>query len=309
LIVWLIAEALPPRSHYRTILGATTILIITALSALAWKEASYWRDPETLWKRTIAVTPLNYEAEINLATLLFQRGQIDDAIKHVEVAMHRSSPGAREFDTVHDDLAAALAETGALLIEHGNDLKAIPYLEAATKLLPDSARDKKAQVDYNLGCAFQEQRKTDDAITYYQKAVDIRPDYTDAENNLANAFIQKGLFAKALATYEQALKMNPGSILVRNNMAWQLATCPDPSFRDGGRAVTLCEEAQRMSDDNNAFVLHTLAAAYAQNHQFDKAIETANRALALAVEKTNSRLEAALRQEIALYRRGSALLR
>jgi hypothetical protein len=64
-------------------------------------------------------------------------------------------------------------------------------------------------------------------------------------------------------------------------MAWVLATCADPRYRDGKRAVALadsalshCRKSAACDDlELDAELVDTLAAAYAEDGQFDRAVE------------------------------------
>jgi len=69
-----------------------------------------------------------------------------------------------------------------------------------------------------------------------------------------------------------------------NRAAWFLATCPEPGPRDGGSAVALAEKAVAKTDRKDAASLATLAAAYAETGQFEKAIPTQKEAIACASE-------------------------
>jgi TPR repeat protein len=62
-----------------------------------------------------------------------------------------------------------------------------------------------------------------------------------------------------------------GSLHGQNDYAWFLATSPEAKDRDGREAVRLAERAVRQRRDCNT--LDTLAAAYAEDGQFEKAVE------------------------------------
>jgi tetratricopeptide (TPR) repeat protein len=48
---------------------------------------------------------------------------------------------------------------------------------------------------------------------------------------------------QARANYEKCLELAPDSALPCNNLAWLLATCPEPKFRDSDKAVQLAKKA------------------------------------------------------------------
>jgi tetratricopeptide (TPR) repeat protein len=189
--------------------------------------------------------------------------------------------------------------------------------------------------DNNLGIVFLGQGKVDEAISLLQTAADLRPDNSPAHENLAKALLQKGRAAEALVHYRKLLELQPdnmevhnivGTVLVQqrrvsegieewqkvlavepdngnamSNLAWVLATSPDPSLRDGPKAVQLAEQALRISGGRIAILFRTLAAAYAESGRFSEAVQTAQRGLELANSQGNSDLVTELQGAIALY--------
>jgi cytochrome c-type biogenesis protein CcmH/NrfG len=133
-----------------------------------------------------------------------------------------------------------------------------------------------------------------------RKALELQPGKIDTGNMLGTMLFQQGDVNGALMEWRKVLSMQPDSY-AQNSLAWVLATSADPSIRNGEKAVELAQQASSLSGDN-ASVLRTLAAAYAENGQFSDAIETAERAVSLAVSKGDLQLAEDLRREISLYR-------
>ena len=113
--------------------------------------------------------------------------------------------------------------------------------------------------------------------------------------------------AEALPHYEEARRIAPHTVLPLNNLAWILATSPDPSLRDGVKAIELAEEADRLSRGQDPAVIRTLAGAYAEAGRFGDALDAAQRALPLAEKRGNFALANDLRVNIANYRKGIPL--
>lgn len=65
----------------------------------------------------------------------------------------------------------------------------------------------------------------------------------------------------------------------QGNLAWILATCPNPVYRDGQRAIEIIRGLLEIDNQDNPLLLDTLAAAYAETGQFQRAIDTQSRAL------------------------------
>jgi len=133
----------------------------------------------------------------------------------------------------------------------------------------------------------------------------LAPNLAEAHNNLANALLQKGRLAEAVAQYQAAVEALPGNPYLLNNLAWVLATCPQASIRNGARAVELAQQAERLSGGKDPSILGTLAAAYAEAGRFPEAVATAQRTLELATVQANPAQVEALRARISLYRADS----
>src|SRR6266403_1758526 len=84
---WTIADLSVAWRYRRQILAVAATIVIAALAWLAWIQNTYWRDSETLWTRTLAVTSHNDFGHARLADLLLRRDRIDEAISHSEEAL------------------------------------------------------------------------------------------------------------------------------------------------------------------------------------------------------------------------------
>jgi tetratricopeptide (TPR) repeat protein len=63
--------------------------------------------------------------------------------------------------------------------------------------------------------------------------------------------------------------------------AWLLATCPNASFRNGGKAVQDAKIACKLTNWTDEAAIDSLAAAYAETGDFDSAVRYAEQALAV----------------------------
>ena len=113
------------------------------------------------------------------------------------------------------------------------------------------------------------------------------------------------MVANAIACYGKSIELQPRFIPAELGLAWILATWPEPSVRNGGQAVALAKQAERLSTGENPQILRTLAAAYAEAGRFPEAVATAKEALALAMSQSASGLTNSLQKEIELYQTNS----
>ena len=104
--------------------------------------------------------------------------------------------------------------------------------------------------------------------------------------------------------YYAALRTMPDSPSVLNNLAWLLATCPDPGVRDGKEAVRAAWRGAVLTLQLQARPLGTLAAAYAEAGRFTDAVSAARKAIGLAARSGQRDLAETNRQLLELYRNG-----
>src|SRR5215471_1533928 len=293
-LTWLIADVSASWSHQKQILAASAGVVLIVLTFSAWKQTNYWRNSETLWMHTLAVTKDNDVALTNLATALMEKGELDDALSYFQKALDvRSGSEQRHYNfslsVIHDSIGNILARKGRLN-------EAIVHLRQAVDLRPDFP-----DAHYNLGTALFQKGDLDGAIAEWKTALSIHPNDAGANTNLGNALVQKGLLRDAADHYEKALRWDPDAILPLNNLAWIMSAGPDDSLRNNEVAVKLALKANQLSKQNNPVFARTLAAAYAQAGQFENAIETARRAAELANAQGARDLAVEIAHDVELY--------
>lgn len=72
-----------------------------------------------------------------------------------------------------------------------------------------SALQKQARQYRNLGLEAQKINKIDEAMSYYQKAVELDPYYAPLYNDLGVLYESKGLLDKALEQYQKCIDIDP----------------------------------------------------------------------------------------------------
>jgi tetratricopeptide (TPR) repeat protein len=113
-------------------------------------------------------------------------------------------------------------------------------------------------------------------------------------------------YASAQADFERALERDPDYPNLLCAYAWQLATSPDPRFRDGPKGVRLAEKANQKFNWKVADHVATLAAAHAESGAFAEAVKWQTKAIELAAPKAAMRREdhKALTERLKLFAAG-----
>ncbi len=147
---------------------------------------------------------------------------------------------------------------------------------------------------YNYrGLAWEEEGAYDRAIDDYNQAIRLDPKLSWAYNNRGLAWNEKKQYDRAMPDYVRAISLdskNPGAY---DSLAWLQATCPDPQYRNGKMAFENASRAYELSRnvavDLRAGAMDTLAAAYAENGDFEKAREWQVKAIDLTPDKDKKR--------------------
>jgi len=192
---------------------------------------------------------------------------------------------------------------GAEVFVRGQLDDAAAEFHKVLELEPNYAQASK-RAYFGLGGVSVRKGKQEEAIKLFETALKLDPTYGPAHNGIASALHRQGRLAEAIAEYERAIHLRPESAGILSNLAWMLATCSDPSLRDGQRALALAQRADRLSGGANPRILRSLAAAYAEVNQFGQAAKTARHALDLWLQDGESSFTGALRREISLFEAG-----
>ena len=110
-----------------------------------------------------------------------------------------------------------------------------------------------------------------------------------------------GQFAQGADHLREALRIDPAQPAALESLAWLYATCPQGSVRDGSEAVRLAQQLCELTE-NDPSALDTLAAAYAEAGQFERAVAVAQQAVSAAVQRGQSELARAFEARRRLYR-------
>jgi len=215
----------------------------------------------------LRIRPDSLKAHQNLGDALFELGDLSRALTHFDEALRLNpkDPGA-------------LTGRARVLSSQGEFDEAVRYYEEASRSDPFFT-----QAHYYLGMDLLKRGQQDKAVASFEEVLRIDPASADAHLQLAVVLARQHKTAEAVAHYREALRLKPDAPDLLNNVAWVLATHPSTEFRDGPQAVKLAERACELSLYKQTVFIGTLAAAYAEAGEFDKAVETSGMACDLAL--------------------------
>ena len=225
----------------RPVGNALCLALVAVLASLTWQQSQRYDDAETLYRTTIENNADCWLAHYNLGLLLADRGEIDEAIDHYQIAL-----------TVRPDFGEARNNLGLALAGRGRFDEAIAQYRKALEVRPDhvqvhdnlglalAARGQtgEAMAEYrraldlapgdaeahiNLGMALENLGRADEALAEYRKALELKPDSAEAHNNLGALLAGRGLLDEAIAQYEEAIAINPDFAAAHNNLGLAVA--------------------------------------------------------------------------------------
>jgi tetratricopeptide (TPR) repeat protein len=104
-----------------------------------------------------------------------------------------------------------------------------------------STVDSQATAYNEQGIQYFHEGRLEDAVTAFQQALRVEPNYADAHGNLGNIFYYQGRHDEAVASYRRAIELRPISAVFHGNLGNVLAELQ--RFKE---AEVICREAVRL---------------------------------------------------------------
>ncbi len=223
-------------------------------------------------RRCIDLDPQNASAKLLLARSLASTGHHADAEKIFT-------------DLTENQTDAGASNTGA------SKASAEVWLRLALTQIAQSTKDHPRHAD---------------AIAPLEHALRLSPNLTPALQAIARCYARTNRPNQAVQTLREALARNPKADSLALELAWILATNPSDSVRNGPEAVRWANIAIQIAGPSPAR-LDTMAAAYAESGQYDRATNTMQQAINMLKQskRTNPETEQAYQDRLALYKQNT----
>jgi tetratricopeptide (TPR) repeat protein len=165
----------------------------------------------------------------------------------------------------------------------GRQVEATKELEESLKVDPDNP-DTLNQAAWLYATAQDpDARNFQKALDYAKRAVAATHGRnTDYLDTLAEAYWVNRRYQDAARQYEEMIRIDPMNAEYLNEAAWLYATVGDPQVRNPQKAVQYAREAVACSHEKDPAILDTLAEAYYVGRQYNDAIQTEKKAMALS---------------------------
>jgi tetratricopeptide (TPR) repeat protein len=258
-------------------------------------EAPTAPTPRAGWARPLVWTTATVGLAIGVFELFETRVAYPDALARGN--LDRAALALDHLAWVGYERADLRARLGSAYARSGQIDAAAGQYEQSLALAPT------ARVWTALGQLDERRQRIGDARRAYERALAAGPDRPDGIHaGIARVARLQGDGAAAIGHLREALRLNPGAPAHANDLAWTLATTPDPRLREPDEAIRLARSVVEAGSPPGPNALDTLAAAYAAAGRFEEATDAALRALDLAASQGQTGLRDDIRTKLALYR-------
>jgi protein O-mannosyl-transferase len=270
--------------HYKNqtmVLKTLAVLALLTMMVATWIYIIHWQNNITLYGRALKVTKNNSIMHNNLGYELVDKGFVEEGKKHLEEAL-----------AIEPDYISAINNLSIALLKQGELDSAIAGFKQVIK--SDFAYPE--EVYCNLANAYAEKGDTETAVNYFNEAINIKPEYALAINNLGMALKEQGKIDQAIIKWHRVLEIKPDSYNANYNLAMTFA-----ELKESGPAIQYLQEVTRLNSSGPK-AYDTLAEVYAQTGDFEKAVKTAKKAIELALEDDDKPLVDQITQKMQLYK-------
>lgn len=242
----------------RVALSFAILLTLCANGYATFQRNKVWKDEETLWRDVSEKSPRNSRGLMNYGITLMKKGDFRGALDYfhraqsispqypvllinLAVAEEATKQGTAAEQHFKEALRLAPSSPDSYtyyaryLLSHAHTEEARAFLRRALELSPTNvtARELLTQAEGQipnepgrqtpesylaLSLQFYREELYAEAIAACRTALELRPNYAEAWNNIGAAYNKLGRYEEAAAACEQALRYKPDFELARNNL-------------------------------------------------------------------------------------------
>jgi protein O-mannosyl-transferase len=291
-----------------------------------------------------AINPRNDRARLNLINLLIAQGESAEAMSYLVAALGRhaddefahlwlgclySREHPREaLDHLYQarrlkpDNATTHFSLGQLFKSEGKLEEAVQEFGETVQRQPDFAHGY-----FELGAGLCRLGRWQEAAEDLSRALELLPEASNSQADLSSistqqvrnaaqaeylrefglALYEMGEAQKAQVQYRIALDLQPDWPNRLNRSAWDAVTRSPRDARQSSEALLSAKKVCQATAFQHPNFLATLAATYAEAGQFQEAVNTASRALDLAIASNQDPLADRIRQQLQRYQQNRPL--
>lgn len=265
MLVWGLDEV-ARKFNLQRILLAFGLLLSIVFTFLAYRQTSYWKDSETLYRRSLEVVGESFLVAHNLCYTLWLKDRLDEAAEYCRKAII--------WNLEHDKSYTTL---GFISVKQNNYEEALGYFSNVVRIRPDKPEGylNLANTLFILGRDEEAERNLRKAVSLIKEKgeqIDMRV-LLKAYSDLGILFFKNKEPEKAVKAYERFLGVFPDQVEIRSNYA--LALLATGKLDEAERQVQLIlQQKPNYAEAYNAYGLIMAALG-----KFDEAKEKFKKAL------------------------------
>ena len=192
----------PTRRGPLAALAVATFAVVIGFGYLSSQRLLAYESEFALWQDAALRQPHNPLVQLNLGTMIAEKGDLPQAIVHLEEAV-RLAPAPQHSPLWYAELMRYRAHfnLARALEASGQAEPAMEQYRATLEVRPDDAASH-----YNLARLLEDAGSTEQAVEHYRQAVAAQPDFSAAHNNLGIRLLTSGRVEEAIASFEAAVR-------------------------------------------------------------------------------------------------------
>jgi len=190
---------------------------------------------------------------------------------------------------------------GIVLLQLSSEKEAVWHFRAAVSTDPGLQL-----AHFQLANLLMRNTQYEEAAEHYTRVIELNPNNELARLMKSMALIRLKQYASAKAELEESVASLPESADLASALTRLLAACPEPSLRDGPRALLLVEKLLKAQPSPDFELVETYGMALAANGRIREAADLQRRMIATVENAKRHDLAALLRRNLGLYENGQA---
>ena len=263
------------------------LIFFAVLSGMTWHQCGFWKNSEALFRNASRINEENALAHINYGNALAGEGRLEEAVVYYNKAwgmLPETGGNVMAYNKmgIAENKLRQLIDVslGNVYTKQKKYQEAVHHYTRAIAMRPITPDHVRT---YNFrGTAYSRLGRKKDAIRDFNEAIRLdRRDYR-AYNNRGLLYAETGLHRRALQDFNQAVLMNPNNAELYKNRGIACASLKlyQNAFEDFEKALTL------VPDDANIY--YNRGVAYIELGRHQEAFSDFNEAIRLKADYTNA---------------------
>jgi len=156
-----------------------------------------------MYQEFLTKNPGAYQVILNIGDCYREKGDYDKAIENYNKLIESAKADPAMGKTLG---AKGLAAVGLCYLKQGKIAESQDFFKKSIEMAPQDET-----LPYNVAEIYFSNQQVDDAIRYYEMAIQIKADWPDPYLRLAYAYLNKGDMSKAADNLEKFIKLEPNS--------------------------------------------------------------------------------------------------